>query len=119
MASGRLTGGEAADQMQNFVGNPAAAANAVLGAAAAPGVGYKWTVYGYLISGTGGANTVVIASAANAKTPVLGVAANGLVFIPPNPDVPLFDCNENEALSSTLTAATAVGLQVWAIKTRV
>jgi hypothetical protein len=119
MPSARLDPGEVGDQIQSFVANPAAASTATIGAAAAPGVGFRWAVYGWSINANGGANTVVLGSAANPKTPVMGFAANAGTNMPPNDVIPLFECNENEALTSTLTAATAVGIQVWAAKARV
>lgn len=119
MPSARLGPGEVSDQIQSFVANPAAASTATIGGAVAPGVGFRWTVYGWSINANGGANTVVLGSAGNAKTPVMGFPANGGTNMPPNADIPLFECNDNEALTATLTAATAVGVQVWAARARV
>jgi hypothetical protein len=119
MPSARLDPGEVSDQIQSFVANPAAASTATIAGASAPGAGFRWAVYGWSINANGGANTVVLGSAANPKTPVMGFAANAGTNMPPNADVVLFECNENEALTTTLTAATAVGVHVWAAKARV
>lgn len=109
MPSARLSEGEVIDQLRFAFANPAAIAdNAIV---AAPGAGYKIVVYGYQIDATGGANTVIFKSAANAKTATKGFVASGGMAIPPGV-APLFECNENEALNAALTAATAVGIDV-------
>lgn len=113
------TGNEAADNMVSAIANPAAATTADVTGLAALGAGFRWIVYGWSINANGGANTVVLLSGATAKTPLMGFAANAGSNMSPNPEVPLFIGGDNEAIRATLSAATAVGIQVWAVKARV
>jgi hypothetical protein len=116
MPSGRLSEGEAHDLVRTVFGDPASIGdNSLL---AAPGVGWKIVVYGYQIVATGGANTVRFRSNANSIGSGKGFAVNGGISVPPG-DIPLFECNENEALNLNLSAATAVAVDVQLAKVRV
>lgn len=116
MPSGRLSETEVVDQVQTLFADPAAAGDNQI--AGAPGANFKWVVYGYQIIATGGANNVRFKSGANNKTSLKGFAANAGISVEPSV-VPLFECNENEALNINLSAATAVGVDVQAAKARV
>lgn len=109
MPSSRLSEGEVVDYAKSAFGDPSAIGDNSL--VAAPGLGWKIVVYGYQIVATGGANVIRFRSAANSKSPAFGFAANGGMAVVPR-DIPLFECNENEALNANLTAATAVGVQL-------
>lgn len=113
----RLSAGEAADQMQEFSGNPASAGDNNL--AAAPGDDWRWAVYGYHLSAHGGANDVHFRSADTPVSHTIGLADNGGSNVGPFTELPLYELAENEALDINLSAATAVGVTVWVAKVRV
>jgi hypothetical protein len=116
MPSGRLTEGEVVDQLRSvFADASSIGDNALL---AAPGLTWKFVVYGYQLVATGGANVVRFRSATNSLSPAFGFAANGGIAVPPNV-TPLFETNENEALNVNLSAATAVGVHVQYARVRV
>jgi glutamine cyclotransferase len=116
MPSGRLSEGEVNDLARTVFGDPASIGDNSL--FAAPGVGWKIAVYGYQIVASGGANTVRFRSATNNISSGKSFAINGGISVPPGP-IPLFECNENEALNVNLSAATAVAVDVQLAKVRV
>lgn len=118
MSSTRLSEMEIIDQMKIFSANPALAANQDL--IVAPGVGFKFVIYGYCVNGTGGANTFVFTRGAGptAISSVKAVPASGNNNVPPSL-VALHECGENEKLGVTLSAATAVGVDIWYLLQRV
>lgn len=113
---------EVLQRMKSTFVDPAGAGdNQVL---AAPGVGFKIVVLGFLVMNNAAtAQNIRFRSAANSKFPLLVFPAAGTV---PNPPIfipvtgfPLFECNENEALNINLSAATAVGALVQTMVVRV
>jgi hypothetical protein len=112
MPSTRLAEGEVVDQLKVFVANPALAANQDL--IGAPGAGFKIVVYGYSVNASGGANSFFLTrgTGPTAITSVKGLAANAGTNMPPG-EFFLHECNENEKIGITLSAATAVGIDLW------
>lgn len=114
----RLKAGEVRSRLKTnpSSANPAAAGTNLL--VAAPGVGFRITVFGFLlINNVGTAQGVQFQSAANPRSgfylfPAGGTVPVPPVFLPPS-EWPLMECGDNEALNALLTAATSTVVQVW------
>ena len=106
----RPTSGEVEDKLQTaFV----AVTGEVL---AAPGAGFKWICYGFVVVALT-AGGLKFTSAANDRTLTMNLGVNGGVVIPPS-EFALFECADNEALNFSTGAGTGTA-QVWAMKARV
>lgn len=98
----------AVGEVKDAVINPSTATDTPV--VAAPGEGLYIKVLSILAIAAG-ANNLTFKSANTAKSPVLALGANG-GFVAPFQQEGWFDCNQNEALNLTTSAAQATGVLV-------